>query len=162
LVANNPGITSFDQALLVTASPAGTAFAVLGDGTNFVSANSFTTGAAANLVVDGGGILRLSTSSARYKRDIQPFPAPLDAARKLRAVRFRSRAESDGDTVFAGLIAEDVHDAGLTEFVVYDTERRPNGIHYGPLAALAIGAVSELYGIVDDLRHRVAALEAKQ
>ena len=56
--------------------------------------------------------------------------------------------------MFGGLIAEEVHDAGLTEFVAYDKEGRPDALHYGNMVALLVKAIQELEA-------KVAALEAK-
>lgn len=121
-----------------------------------------TTGNAANIFMDGSGILYQSVSSRRFKRTIKTFLDPLAAACKLRFVRYKSRAKADGDTQFAGFIAEEVHAAGLHEFVAYDAKGRPNAVHYGPLAALAIGAVSELAKTVESLAKRVSALEKRR
>jgi hypothetical protein len=113
-----------------------------------------TTGTAANMVIDAAGILYISTSSRRYKKRIQAYPDPLGAVGKLRAVRYKSKIKTDGDGWFAGLVAEEVHDAGLTEFVTYDADGKPNGVQYGTLAALGVGAINEL-------ARRVAKLEKR-
>jgi hypothetical protein len=111
-----------------------------------------TTGSAANLFVDSGGTLQRSTSSLRYKSNVTDATHGLADVLKLRSVTYK--AKNDGDTVFGGLIAEEVHDAGLTEFVAYDKEGRPDAIHYGNMVALLVKAVQELTA-------RVAELEAK-
>jgi hypothetical protein len=111
-----------------------------------------TTGSAANLFVDSGGTLQRSTSSLRYKSNVTDATHGLADVLKLRSVTYK--AKNDGDTVFGGLIAEEVHDAGLTEFVAYDKDGRPDAIHYGNMVALLVKAVQELTA-------RVAELEAK-
>jgi hypothetical protein len=121
-------------------------------GTAAESPYNLTTGSAANVFVDSSGILYRSTSSLRYKSDVTTATHGLADVLKLRSVTYKGK--NDGDTVFGGLIAEEVHDAGLTEFVAYDKEGRPDALHYGNMVALLVKAVQELTA-------RVAELEAK-
>ena len=121
-------------------------------GTRTNSPYNYTTGSAANMYVDSGGLLYRSTSSLRYKSDVVNATHGLADVLKLRSVTYKGK--NDGDIVFGGLIAEEVHDAGLTEFVAYDKEGRPDAIHYGNMVALLVKAVQELTA-------RVAELEAK-
>jgi hypothetical protein len=120
---------------------------------------NLTTGSAANLYVDSGGALYRSTSSLRYKSDITNAEHGLADVLKLRSVTYK--AKNSGDTVFGGLIAEEMHDAGLTEFVSYDKEGRPDAIHYGNMVALLTKAIQEQQAIIDELKAKVAALETK-
>jgi len=113
---------------------------------------NLTTGSAANAFVDSDGSLRRSTSSLRYKSDVTSATHGLADVLKLRSVTYKGN--NDGETVFGGLIAEEVHDAGLTEFVAYDKEGRPDALHYGNMVALLVKAIQELEA-------KVAALEAK-
>ena len=46
--------------------------------------------------------------------------------------------------MFGGLIAEDVHDAGLTEFVQYDKDNQPDALAYGNMVALCVKSIQEL------------------
>jgi len=66
---------------------------------------------------------------------------------------------NDGNKQFAGLIAEEVHEAGLTEFVSYNDENQPDALHYGNMVALAFKAIQELNTKVETLQARVAELE---
>jgi hypothetical protein len=120
---------------------------------------NLTTGSAANVFVDSGGALYRSTSSLRYKSDITNAEHGLADVLKLRSVTYK--AKNSGDTVFGGLIAEEVHDAGLTEFVSYNKEGRPDAIHYGNMVALLTKAMQEQQAIIDELKAKVAALETK-
>jgi len=121
-------------------------------GTAASSPYNYTSGSAANVYVDSSGILYRSTSSLRYKSDVTDAAHGLADVLKLRSVTYK--AKNSGDTVLGGLIAEEVHDAGLTEFVVYDKENRPDALHYGNMVALAFKAIQELTA-------RVAELETK-
>ena len=53
-----------------------------------------------------------------------------------------------------GLIAEEVHDSGLTEFVEYDDDGKPDSLAYSNMVSLCIKAIQELEA-------RLAILEAK-
>ena len=119
---------------------------------------SATTGAGANVVVTGtNGQLERSTSSRRYKNTINDATHGLAELLTLRAVTYKGN--NDGDKVFGGMIAEEVHDAGLTEFVQYNEEGEPDSISYGNMVSLCIKAIQELSAKNDALEARLAALE---
>jgi hypothetical protein len=119
---------------------------------------NLTTGSAANVFVDSGGFLYRSTSSLKYKTEIQDYTHGLDAVNVLRPVFYKGK--NDGDKKFAGLIAEEVHEAGLTEFVAYSEQDEPDALHYGNMVALAFKAIQELNAKVEALQARVDELEA--
>jgi uncharacterized protein YceH (UPF0502 family) len=108
-------------------------------------------------VVDANGSLLRSTSSARYKTDIQPYTHGLAEVLVL-APKFY-KGINDGNKQFAGLIAEDVDAAGLTEFVVYNDSGEPDALAYSNMVALAFKAIQELNAKVEALETRVAQLE---
>ena len=120
-----------------------------------------TTGSAANLHIATDGNFFRSTSSRKYKRDIQNATFGLSDVLALRPVTYKGKSEADGETVFGGLIAEEVHDAGLTHFVQYAEDGTPDALAYGNMVALCIKAIQELKAENDDLKARLTALEAK-
>ena len=133
-------------------------FRIYGDGafatgTDAFSPYNYTSASAANVVVNSGGVLLRSTSSRRYKNNIQDAVHGLSDLLKLRSVTYNGI--NDGDKIFGGLIAEEVDAAGLTEFVVYDEEGKPDALHYGNMAGLFVKVIQELAA-------KVAALEAKK
>lgn len=117
-----------------------------------------TTGSGTNVVIDANNIVQKATSSLKYKKDIVDYTKGLEDVLKLRAVSYKGI--NDGERIFAGLIAEEVHDAGFTEFVVYDVDEQPDALHYGNMVALAFKAIQELNAKVEALEARVAELEA--
>jgi len=117
-----------------------------------------TTSNGANVNVHSDGHLRRSTSSKRYKNTITDATHGLTELLKLKSVTFKGN--DDGDTVFGGLIAEDVHDAGLTEFVQYDKDNQPDALAYGNMVALCVKSIQELSAKVTTLETEVAALKA--
>ena len=118
-----------------------------------------TTGTGANVVVDSAGGFARSTSSRRYKNTIEDVTHGLTELLKLRPVTYKGN--NDGDTLFGGLIAEEVHDAGLTEFVTYNDDNEPDALAYGNMVSLCIKAVQELSKKNDDLETKNDALEAR-
>jgi hypothetical protein len=112
---------------------------------------NLTSGSAANVYLDSQGIFYRSTSSLKYKTDIADSTRGLSDVLKLRPVTYK--AKNSGDTVFGGLIAEEVDAAGLNEFVQYAPDKTPDAIHYGNMVSLLVAAIKELTA-------RVEALEA--
>lgn len=114
-----------------------------------------TTSLGANTVLDGD-ILKKSTSSIRYKVNVEDVDWEQQLLLQLRPVKFNDRREHEekGDSArqYVGLIAEEVHELGLTEFVYYDEQNRPDGVQYDRLTVA-------LLSIVKDLAERVARLE---
>lgn len=119
-----------------------------------------TTGTAANMVMSSAsGILQRSTSSLRYKNSVADATYGLAEVMQLRPVTYKGN--TDGDTIFGGFIAEEVHSIGLTQFVQYDAENRPDALAYGNMVSLLTKAMQEQQVMIDDLKARIAVLEAR-
>ena len=116
-----------------------------------------TTSGGANVRVQSDGLLQRDTSSQRYKNTINDATHGLTELLNLRSVTFKGN--NDGDTIFGGLIAEEVHDAGLTEFVEYDDQNRPDALRYSNMVSLCIKAIQELKTELDNAKARLTALE---
>lgn len=105
----------------------------------------------------GGTLRRLArnTSSARYKTNIvDADEVVLEAARKVKPRHYESIIEHEAGATRLGFIAEEIHDAGLTHAVGYDSEGKPETID--PVALIAA-----LWHRVSDLEDRLKALEAE-
>ena len=126
-------------------------------GVGSVSPYNNTTGVAVNMVVGSDGILYRSTSSLKYKTDVNEATHGLADLLMLRPVTYKGK--NDGDTVFGGLIAEEVHEAGLTEFVQYANDGSPDALAYGNMVSLCIKAIQEQQALIADLTTRLTALE---
>jgi hypothetical protein len=123
-------------------------------------AYDFTTAAAANMyVAAGGGQLFRSTSSLRYKNTVEDATHGLTELLTLRSVTYKGN--NDGDTIFGGLIAEEVHEAGLTEFVTYNDEGQPDALAYSNMVSLCIKAIQEQQALIESLTARLETLEGK-
>ncbi len=118
---------------------------------------STTTGTAPNMYIQSDGAFYRSTSSLKYKNTINDATHGLTELLTLRPVTYKGN--NDGDTVFGGLIAEEVHDAGLTEFVQYNDDGEPDALAYGHMVSLCIKAIQELSAKNDALETRIKTLE---
>jgi hypothetical protein len=164
LYVKGSGATSGSVAMVVRNSTPSDLLYIRNDGLiNLgLAANSpynYTTGSAANAFLNSSGELQRSTSSLRYKTNVQEATHGLAEVLALRAVTYKGI--NDGDKVFGGLIAEEVHDSGLTEFVAYDEEGRPDALHYGNMVSVLVAAIQEQQALITSLTARIAALEAK-
>jgi hypothetical protein len=130
-------------------------------GTSASSPYNNTTGGAANLVVDASGILYRSTSSLKYKENVQDAKHGLAELLRLRPVTYTSKSESDGSIVFGGLIAEEVDAVGLSEFVQYAEDGSPDALAYSNMVSLCIKAIQEQQATISELQTKVTALEAQ-
>jgi hypothetical protein len=152
------GATAGTSSIYVTNSTPVYTFVVNDDGSFYTGASpagapyNVTTGTGANLVVTSAGQLQRSTSSLKYKTDVQDATHGLADALKLRAVTYKGK--NDGSTVFGGLIAEEVHEAGLTEFVQYAEDGSPDALSYGNMVSLAFKAIQELHAEIESLKQR--------
>lgn len=101
--------------------------------------------------------IRRNTSSARYKTNIVPADEiVLEAAKKITPKHFESTIDTPeelGQTRL-GFIAEEIHDAGLTHAVGYDSDGLPSTLDH-------IALIAALWHRVNDLEERLKALEAE-
>ena len=118
-------------------------------GTASVSPYNNTTGNGANMYIATDSSVQRSTSSLKYKTDVVDARFGLADVLKLRAVNYKSKNPSDGDKVFGGLIAEEVEEAGLTEFVIHAQDGTPDALNYSNMVSLAFKAIQELKAIND-------------
>jgi hypothetical protein len=112
---------------------------------------------AANVFVGTAGDLYRSTSSLKYKKNIENSVHGLTDLLKLRSVTYQSSNPDNGEQVFGGFIAEEVHDAGLNEFVQYAENGSPDALAYGNMVALCVKSIQELKAELDELKAKVNA-----
>jgi hypothetical protein len=116
-----------------------------------------TTSGGANVVVSSDGHLRRSTSSARYKTDIQDAPAMptvLDIQPRVWADK-----NDPSRTQQFGAIAEELDALGLSHLVVYTPDGLPEAIAYDRIVVALIPEVRKQRDLLTELAARVAALE---
>jgi len=119
-----------------------------------------TTSDAANINIRASdGLVRRSTSSRRYKNTITDATHGLTELLNLRPVTYKGN--NDGDRLFGGLIAEEVHEAGLTEFVQYNSDDEPDALAYGHMVSLCIKAIQEQQEQIEELKAEIATLKGE-
>jgi hypothetical protein len=102
------------------------------------------------------------TSSREFKQGITPLSNALDAVMKLRGVSYEWNAQAPGNaagTHDIGFIAEEMNEI-LPDIVAKDEHGKPVGIDYGKVTPVAVEAIKQLKGENDELKARLAALEA--
>jgi len=162
LSVQSAGTTSATQVVSFRDSSANEKLVVRSDGYTYAPywyAN--TTGSGANVFVDTNGGLVRSTSSLKYKKNVVNTTHGLTELLMLRAVTYEGKSESDEGKTFGGLIAEEVHEAGLTEFVQYAEDGSPDALAYGNMVSLCIKAIQEQQALITALTARITALENK-
>lgn len=124
-----------------------------------------TTSNAANARIESNGLIMRSTSSRRYKQDIDSAVIDPDRVLSLEPRTWRDRAEveADPDTQrrHVGFIAEELDGAGLGMFVEYDDEGRPEAIQYDRLPAALLAVVKRQQEQIAELSAAVADLSAR-
>lgn len=104
-------------------------------------------GLTGNLTISG---TLTENSSVRWKENIQDLSGSLDKVEKLRGVSYNKKGDT---TTEIGLIAEEVEEV-YPEFVEYDQNGNPVGLHYTRLTAVLIESVKELKKEINELKNR--------
>jgi len=121
--------------------------------------------------MDSSGKLGQTASSERFKKDIQAWSPEEQAVLAMQLVRFHWRPEVGDDQHWEhGLIAEDLHDLGLTWLVGYEEDGvTPRTVHYDRIALAMLPVVQRLSDTVqshtdrlNDLAGQISRLEARQ
>lgn len=136
-------------------------------GTNTTNAfnNLFSTGSWRSVWALSDGTLGTSQSSRKVKQD---FIMPEITLEQMRAVdwtlyRYIDDVNLNGDsaTVHLGMIAEELDDNGLGQFVEYNDDYEPCGINYPMLGVWAVHEAHLAHDRIDRLEERLKALEGK-
>lgn len=116
------------------------------------------------VLINSNGTLGTSSSSARYKEQIQDLAFDPAVVLQLRPVSFRYKPEhlEEGSErpVEIGLIAEEVAELGLEELLYRDAEGAPSGIAYEKIAVALLKVCQTQQTQIQALAARLDALEA--
>lgn len=120
-----------------------------------------TTGSAANCHITTDGRIYRVSSSLRYKTDVSAAEVDPAAVLSLQGRTWVDKASEDdqGARRHVGFIAEELDAAGLTDFVDYDDEGRPDAIQYDRLSVGLLAVVKSQQAQLDALSARLDALE---
>jgi len=97
-----------------------------------------------SVLVNSNGVLGTTTSSGRFKQDVQDMSEASEMLMALRPVRFRYReAVAEGESILEyGLIAEEVAEVA-PELVAYDGEGQPFSVRYHVLPSLLLNEMQK-------------------
>jgi hypothetical protein len=110
-----------------------------------------TTSSAANVFMDSStGKIQRSTSSLKYKTEVRDYDKGLNELMLIEPKYYKGI--NDGDKIYAGLIAEQIHDLGLTEFVQYSEDNTPDSLAYTHMVALLINSIQEQQAQIEELK----------
>lgn len=112
-----------------------------------VYGNLVSTGAYRVQYINVSGAMGYVPSSRQFKQDIQTAPSADEAMLAMRVVTFRYKqaVEEIGEDAALewGVIAEEMHDLGLTWLVDYDADGKPEGVKYERLVLAVIPVVQD-------------------
>lgn len=120
--------------------------------------NQTNTGRA--LFVAADGLFGVGSSSLRYKKNVKDANLDLEAIRAIAVRTFQYRADfSRDDSVQIGVIAEELVELGLEQFVFFDENGQPDGVAYEKLALALLPLVQDQANRLDAIESRLNELE---
>lgn len=132
----------------------------------FMQSENYASGGTTGASINNNGTIIRTSSSARYKQDIEDLEVDYDAVLSLQPKRFKLKDEASENPAaryYAGFIAEDIDQTSLKDFVAYtkdeDGNKIPDGVYYGELTAALVSAIKYQDSIIKDLSARLSALE---
>ncbi|MBW8040197.1 MAG: hypothetical protein FVQ85_09385 [Planctomycetes bacterium] len=133
------------------------------DGRIFVE-DAYNTGVSGrDVYVAGSGELGYVTSSKRYKENIAPLKDDFSKILDAQPVTFTAKESKERGL---GFIAEDMHELGLSNLVLYDAQGRPESVRYEWISLYLLEvlkdqdeSMKDLKAENESLRQRLDALE---
>lgn len=121
-----------------------------------------TTGSAANTRLETSGLIQRVTSSLRYKKDVRNADISVESVLSIEGRTWTAIGDdSDEPKRYIGFIAEELDDAGLTEFIDYDEEGRPDSIQYDRLSVALLSVLKAQQAQIDQLTTRLNDIDGK-
>jgi len=156
----NEGVKGESGIIRIGTSPSQTATYIAGISGESVIGTYFCVNSDGQLGTNGSGCA--TTSSRRYKEDIQPMAELSERLLKLRPVTFRYKAaDADGNkSIQYGLIAEEVADV-LPELVVFDKDGQPDAVMYQVLTPMLLNEVQKQAAEIRDLKQQQQKITAQ-
>lgn len=105
-------------------------------------------GSVRDVFITSSGLLGVNLSSEKYKEDIVNIEIDPQKVYQIQPVEFKYKEghinEEAKDQRFIGLIAEQLDEIGLTQFVEYDENGSPDSVKYSMLSLALIETVKDL------------------
>lgn len=132
--------------------------AVAGNITGVATYNQTNTGRAMFVAADG--LYGIGASSIRFKENVVDADLDIEAVKKI-AVRYFNYKEdfSQDQSKQLGVIAEELVELGLIDFVYFDEDGIPDGVAYEKLALAVLSLVKVQDERIDALEARLDRLE---
>jgi hypothetical protein len=112
------------------------------------------------VLIDSNGQLGTTSSSRRFKMDIEDAAAKTNRLLELRPVTFRYREHGPDSALQYGLIAEEVAEV-YPELVAYDANGQPETVLYQFLPPMLLSAVQTQEKTIAQANARIEALESQ-
>jgi trimeric autotransporter adhesin len=113
------------------------------------------------VIVDSSGHLGTSTSSARYKENVQPMDKASEAILSLQPVTFRYKHELDPKAIRQfGLVAEQVEKVD-PDLVARDEQGKPYSVRYEAVNAMLLNEFLKEHQRVEQQQKEIQALRAE-
>ena len=108
------------------------------------------TGTGTNVIIDSSHEILKSSSSAKYKENIEPVEIDSEKLLSLQAKTYNFKSQSPAQKDI-GLIAEDVHEQ-IPELIWYDENGDPDSVKYQALTVLLLEEVKKLKKQIEELQ----------
>ena len=116
-------------------------------------------------LVISSGVVYISSSSERYKKDIKPFK---DNFSKILSAEPKSFIYKDSNQTGIGYIAEDFDKLGLNKLVEYNKDNQTESIYYDKISLYLVEVIKEQQKDINnlktennELKNRIGIIEAK-
>jgi hypothetical protein len=120
--------------------------------------NQTNTGRAMFVAADG--LYGIGASSIRFKENVVDADLDIEAVKKIAVRHFNYKEDFSKDqSKQLGVIAEELVELGLTDFVYFDEQGIPDGVAYEKLALAVLSLVKVQDERLDELEARLARLE---
>lgn len=112
--------------------------------------------------ISDAGVLGYASSRRADKQDIEEAGFTEEQLRGIPVVHYRYKVEAEKGSLVReiGTIADDLDSLALGDFVMYDDDGKPLGVHYELLSLAALALAQSLADRLDDLEARMTALES--
>jgi hypothetical protein len=134
--------------------------------TQFLQAENHAGGGTTTASINNNGTITRTSSSERYKQDIENLSVDYHELLSLKPKRFKLKEEAlenPDARYYAGFIAEDIDKTSLKDFVAYKKMENgsvvPDGVYYGELTAALLQAIKHQDTLISALTERISVLE---
>lgn len=116
-----------------------------------------TSSGGVGVLVNSSGVLGITTSSIRFKENVQNMDDYSSNILKFRPVTFSYIAD-ETHTIQPGLIAEEV-DKIMPNLVAYDINNKIETVKYQELPVLILNEVIKMYNVIEKLKETIEKLQ---